>query len=394
MIKKIRVQNFKSLRDVSLTLGPRNVLVGPNMSGKSNLIEVFRFLSRMVLTSAASGVHVLAKALDSGAGFSEVTWKGGEANLISISLQGDFPLDSDPKKRAGWEYEISILLEPRGWVTVQKEALNMVRPEGTYTLISKANGERVLKNLDGGVISRIHDSNRSGLEFEIPDWQGNALRRFIGSWRFYRFIPRLMKQANSTAATDFLVEHGENLSSWLMMLQTRYQESFAKIKTVSRDVFPEIEDLFTWPTQQATVYVSSKEKYLKRQVSVWEMSEGQLAFIALLSLIFSPPELTGGMYCVEEPENHLHPRLLETLVELLRQVQDELGPEQSAQTIVTTHSPHLVDKVDLDELIVVEKREGETLCTRPSSKQHLRELLAREEVGLGDLYYSGALSGA
>lgn len=121
------------------------------------------------------------------------------------------------------------------------------------------------------------------------------------------------------------------------------------------------------------------------------MSDGQLSFIALLSLIFAPSDLAAGLYCVEEPENHLHPKLLETLVELAKQVQGELGPEGSAQVLITTHSPHFVDKFELEELIVVERRGGETHCSRPSDKEHLRELLTREEIGLGDLYYSGAL---
>lgn len=392
MIKNIRVQNFKSLKDVSLELGLRNVLVGPNMSGKSNLIEVFRLLTRIVVTSPASGVHVLAKAFDASGGFSEARWKGDDSNRISISLEGDLPLDSLDQKQAVWKYEISILGDSRGWITVHDEVLQVSGPDGTYRLIDGVNGERVLKNPDGSIISRIHERSRSALEFEIPDWRGNTIRRFIGSWRFYRFVPQLMKQINPTAATNFLTELGDNLSTWLMMLQTRYPESFAKIKDVSRDVFPELEDLFTWPTQQATVFLASREKHLRRPISVWEMSDGQLCFIALLSLVYCPLDLAAGFYCVEEPENHLHPKLLETLVELLRQVQDELGPERSAQVVVTTHSPHLVDKVDLDELVVAERREGATYCARPRDKQHLRELLLREEAGLGDLYYSGALS--
>jgi predicted ATP-binding protein involved in virulence len=48
MIRRLEVRNFKSLRDISVSLGPRNVLVGPNMSGKSNLMSVFRFLRQMV----------------------------------------------------------------------------------------------------------------------------------------------------------------------------------------------------------------------------------------------------------------------------------------------------------------------------------------------------------
>jgi len=122
------------------------------------------------------------------------------------------------------------------------------------------------------------------------------------------------------------------------------------------------------------------------------MSDGQLCFIALLSLIYAPLELGAPLNCIEEPENYLHPRLLHTLIGLLDQVQKELGP-RSAQIITSTHSLELVDKVGLDDLIVFEKRAGMTKCTRPAKKSHLRELLTREQMGLSDLYYSGALSG-
>lgn len=390
MIRQIRVKNFKSLRDVSLTLGLRNVLVGPNMSGKSNLIDVFRFLTRTVFPEP--GTHGLFNAFTTLGGFSEVAWKGGDSNLISISLEGDGVLGRDPEKPVRWSYEISILGDPiRQSVTVQEEVLRVSGPDVHYKLIDHADGQRVLKNSDGTVVSRVLDSDRSALEFEIPDWQGNLLRKFIGSWRFYCLLPQLMKRSNPTAAANFLTEYGDNLSSWLMNLQTRYRESFDKIRSVAKDVFPELEDLFTSPTQQATVYLASREKHLKGPVSVWQMSDGQLSFVALLSLIFAPSELSAPLYCIEEPENHLHPHLLEVLVELLKQVQNELGPDRSAQIIATTHSPYLVDKCGLEELIVFERQDGATQCTRPNDKRHLRELLEREEIGLGDLYYSGAL---
>ena len=123
------------------------------------------------------------------------------------------------------------------------------------------------------------------------------------------------------------------------------------------------------------------------------MSDGELCFLALLSLIFAPERLGAPLYCIEEPENHLHPKLVETLVEVLSQRRSELG-SNAAQIIVTTHSPYLVDKLGLDDLVVVEKSRGASKFTRPGSKQHLRELLAREELGLGELWYSGALGGS
>ncbi|MFQ5828382.1 MAG: AAA family ATPase [Candidatus Methylomirabilia bacterium] len=391
MIRRIRVKNFKSLKDVSLTLGLRNVLVGPNMSGKSNFVDVFRFLARMVFP--APGTYGVLNALTTLGGFSEVVWKGGDSNLISISLDGDGVLGSGLEKQVPWSYEISILGDvTRGSVTVQEEVLRVSGPNGTYNLVDTVDGQRVLKNSDGAVLSRVDRSDRSALEFEIPDWEGNAFRWFVGSWRFYRLLPQRMKEfINVATAQNFLTENGDNLSSWLLTLQTRHRESFEKIRQVAKDVFPGLEDVFTFPTQQATVYLASTEKHLKGPVSVWQMSDGQLSFIALLSLIFAPPDLSAGLYCVEELENHLHPQLLETLVELLKQAQDELEPYRSAQVIGTTHSPYLVDKCDLKELIVFERRDGTTQCSRPSDKKHLRELLEREEIGLGDLYYSGAL---
>jgi predicted ATPase len=397
MIRSIRVKNFKSLKDVSLDLGLRNVLVGPNMSGKSNLIDVFRFLLD-VLFPTQPGVTGLRYALGRMGGFSEVAWKGGDAGLISIAMEGEHRPHDGSEKPDVWKYEIEFSGDPYGNVAVENEILAVTGSAGTYNLIDKDKAERlrVVRKSDGTIIARVSELARPALQSDIPGWEGNVLvREPLASWRFYHFIPSLIKvQENKAVAVSFLKEHGDNLSSWLMTLQTRHPQSFAKIESVARDVFPEIKSLFTSPTQQGTVYVAATEKHLNRPVSIWQMADGQLAFIALLSLVYAPAELGASLYCVEEPENYLHPRLIETLIELVKQVQDELGPERSAQIVFTTHSPHLIDKVSLDELIVVERREGATYFTRPSGKQHLRDLLMQEEVGLGELYYTGALSSA
>jgi predicted ATPase len=386
VLKSVRLQNYKSFRDVRVSLGLRNFLVGPNMAGKSNLIEVFRLLKRVSFPQA--GTWGLANAFPGG--FSEFTWKGGDSNLIVISLEGVVTGTTETHK-SEWTYDISVVGDERGSIRVQEERLSVLCPDGSHELIVKKNGSRSLVNKDGREILSSIDAGRASLEFEIPDWDGSFLRNSIARWYFYRLIPSLMKQANPVAAPPFLTENGENLSSWLMHLQTRYPGAFARIQQVCCDVLPGVVNLFTWPTQQATVSVASTEQHLKRPVSLWQMSDGELAFLAFLSLIFGPPDLGASLYCVEEPENHLHPRLIETLMEILIQVQGELGASGSAQVIATTHSPHLVDKVSLDELIVVERHEGATAVTYPRDKTHLLELLQTEELGLGDLFYSGAL---
>jgi predicted ATPase len=391
MIQEISVRNFKSLKDVSLKLGQRNVLVGPNLSGKSNLIQVFRLLNQMV--NAAPGTYGLPNAFQALGGFPEVFWKGSELGPISIGLIGSGVPFIAFGSEAKWDYRITIVATQWGSIRVQDEFLSVEAGGQRYSLIENVGGDRKLQTKDGRSLSSVGGPDRSALELEIPDWEGNALRRFFQSTQFHQLVPPLMRALNQSAAANFLTEYGNNLGSWLMTLQTKHGDSFERIARVARDAFPGLERLFTVPTQQGQVFLASQERYLKRPVPVLQMSDGELAFIALLSLIFSPLELGAPLYCVEEPENHLHPRLLTTLVTVLKQVQEEFPPEQRAQIVLATHSPYLIDKFSLDELIVLEKHEGATVVTRPSDKTHLRDLLKNEEIGLGELFYSGALSG-
>jgi predicted ATPase len=390
VIRRVRLQNFKSFKDATINLGLRNFLVGPNMSGKSNFLRLFGFLQQTIFPKP--GVWGLPNAF--AGGFSEWTWKGGDSNLIRIGLDGVTPMPG-PSGAADneWTYDLAVVGDERGAIRVQEERLSSSFDGRTAELISTKAGTRSLLNRDGREVFGTVDAIRAVLEFEIPDWDGAFLRQSVASWRFYRLVPMLMRQLNQASAPLFLNEFGDNLSIWLMTLQTRYGESFAKIQQVCRDVLPGFTDLFTSPTQQATVGAGAREKYLKRPVSLWEMSDGELAFIALLSLIFVPVDIGASLYCVEEPENYLHPKLIETVMELVRQEQTALGSSNSAQVIATTHSPHLIDKVSLDELLVFEKREGATAVTYPRDKVHLHQLLKSEQLGLGDLFYSGALQG-
>jgi predicted ATPase len=386
MIRRLQVKNFKSIRELDLELGLVNVLVGPNMAGKSNLVDVFRFLTNMMLPPA--GTHGLSHAVQTGGGFWELAWKGSESNLISLRLQGEL-------SGTEWDYAISIVADQRGYdLRVQDEFLTFVKDGKRSDLIKTEGDVRKMLRPDGQILTQVNQVGRSALEYEIPDWEGNLLRLLFSFIQFHRPFPPLMKLINQMQGQRFLQEHGNNLSSWLMTIQTTHRESFVRIEAIMRDAFPHLESVFTVPTQQSTVFLSSKEKFLRRAVTCAQMSDGELAFLAFLSLILSPDELGASLHCLEEPENHLHPKLLEILVEILRQEHEARSPDNRGQVIVTTHSPYLVDQFKLEELLVVEKREGATDCTRPKNKDHLRELLERREVGLGDLFYSGALSGA
>lgn len=393
MLTEIRAKNFKSLKDVSLKLGQRNVLVGANMAGKSNVMDLFRFIFDMA--SPPAGSMGLANAFLARGGFGEVLWKGGDQRIIEIELSGTTS-ELDPKQVWNWNYQVGIGGEARyDNFRIASERLTIRRADiPARDLIENAGQERHLLNSPNQRLLSTPDSARSILEFDIPGWSGGFLRSTIARWRFYELVPSFMRNPNQTSAAKFLQEHGENLSQWLSNLQLEhYNDSFSRIQQVLLDTLPQVTGLFNSPTQQSTVALGSHERYLKRQVPISQMSAGELAFIALLSLIYAPPDRAGTLYCIEELENYLHPTLIDTLLEVLRQSQEEWErKDQVPQIILTTHSPRVVDKTKLEEIIFVEKKEGATICTRPSDKPQLQKLLQDDEVGLGDLVYSGALS--
>lgn len=385
MLKRFRVRNYLSLLDVNLELTERNVLVGPNMSGKSNLVDCLRFLAQ----AAQTGV---VKALVDRGGFSEVLWKGTPADhRICITLDFDELTPEGSHSRYG--YEISILGSPAGLISIEREHLTVERNGRTFILADLKNGQGSINRLGGAILSESTGApSVSVLELSIPGWEGMDVKNYIASWRFYRLVPEVMKQVNAAVAQNFLTQSGDNLSSWMMTLLTKYPNEFRRLKQAATDALPGLVEILSPPTQFATTYLLTREKHLREPINIWRMADGELVFLALLSLILAPAELSAPLFCVEEPETHLHPRLLDTLVEIQTQVQKEYGV-QAAQVLVTTHSPYLVDQVELEDLVVLEKVEGATRCVRPSSKAHLKELLQREEVGLGELWYSGALGG-
>jgi len=386
MITRLKVRNFKSLRNLDLALGPVNVLVGRNMAGKSNIVDALLFIQHFLFPSP--GTEGLTYALAERGGVSEVLWKGGNERLLSFQVE---TLSSDGKE--SFVYELEIILGVGQYANIQREALKW-RKDGKETdLIVQDSGGPWLVDGRGGKTGGGTGGTRSILQHAMPSSEGYSFLISVGSWRFHHFIPALMKRENNTGQGQVLSRYGDNLSAWLMWLQTRSPEVFDRINEVARDVFPGIRSLLTWPSQQGTVHLASQEEYLKQPINVWQMSDGEIVFIALLSLVYTPQDLGPSLLCLEEPENHLHPDLISTLVRITRQVREEIEEAGSplAQVIVTTQSPYFVDAAKLEEVIWVERKDGETRTVRPDAHAHLRKLIADKELGLGDIVYSGLL---
>lgn len=386
MIKHLKIKNYLSLKDLTLDLGLRNVLVGPNMAGKSNIVDIFRFLTHIASTG-------LMAAINARGGFSEILWKGVDEGKIFISLLGEFFWEENEKRT--YEYEISLAGSTKigtGTFVIEKETLKRCDFGSEYILAEFQNGKGKGFNEDGSVAFEEKElSIKSFLEYSIPGWEGMVIKRSIIPWHFYSLSSLAMRQVNTVGEQLFLNEHGNNLSAWLLTLQTKYSDEFKRIEQAFKDIIPEVLGISSPPTQTGTTFLLMKEKYLKRPTNLWRISDGALQFLALLSLIFAPLELGAPLVCIEEPENHLHPKLIESLVELLNQRQQEVGGARAAQLIVTTHYPYLIDMFSLDDLMAVVKEEGASHCFRVIDKNGLKKLLKEGELSLSDLWYSGAL---
>ncbi len=409
MIKRIKVHNFLSLKDIDLELGARNVLVGANMSGKSNLIECLEFLKDALSPAATNNVLPLQSAFSSRGGFGEVVWKGQPEGPIGIALQAELQSSGKSGKRPiSHCYELSLRPPEYGHPRVESEILSITADNRSETVVENAAGKlKVIQ--DDQKIDGPQNTQALGVRLYARDNSSELSRflNFVMGWRFYHLVPALMRTSNAPAWEDHLFEHGENLSAWLLVLQN-YPEEFRRLKQACCDVLSGLAEILFQPVEPpqqqiqtgtlgtasftmdaAKISIGAAERPFNRPMSLARMSDGELAFLGLISVIFAPEELTPPLLCIEEPENYLHPRLIEVLVELLNQRATEAHPPQ---VIMTTHSPLLVDRLSIDDLVVVEKSEGASRFTRPSTKKHLRKLLSSKEASLGDLWYSGALT--
>ena len=389
MIKRLKVSNFLSLKDIDLEFGLRNVLIGPNMSGKSNLIDCFRFLAGIVQQPGPQ--TALWTAVSNRGGFDEILWKGAGERRVSFELTVELSASGKSARSTRYDYRVSISdINNISYLTIDEETLTTDSTGSVQTILEANNKETRIDLGDGRIIQSQGQLHQQSDLWSAPaSSECGRFRDFVLAWRFYNLIPALMREGNAPEPEARLDAQGKNFSSWLLTLQL--YPDFERIKQVCRDVLLDMDEMLFQTNPSKNISVSTRERYFEGNFPISRMSDGELAFAALMSLILTPKALTPPLLCIEEPENYLHPKLLETVVEVLNQRALELG-NRATQIIATTHSPYLVDKLNIEDLVVAEKEKGATKFTRPATKRKLRELLSRKEMGLGELWFSGALS--
>ena len=378
-IEALWAKNYRALRDLQLKpLSPLSILLGPNGSGKSTVFDVFAFLSECFSVG-------LRKAWDRRGRFKELRTRGANGP-IEIELK----YREQPKSPL-ITYHLTLDENRRG-PFVAEEWLHWRRgqrgrpfrfldfKEGAGRVVSGEMPDeqdvRIEEQLDSPEMLAVNTLGQFARHPRV-----SALRRFITGWYLSYLTADHTRSIPEAGPQERLSASGDNLPNVMQYLLEQYPERLEQILTTLTQRVPQLEKVDSTIMADGRLLLQIKDAPFERPILAKFASDGTLKLLAYLTMLYDPdpPPLIG----IEEPENHLHPRLLSELAEECR------GAAAQAQLMVTTHSPFFVNGAKAEELWVLYRDErGYTQARRAADMQGIQEFMA-EGALLGHLWAEG-----
>lgn len=386
LIHSINLRNFLSFGDNAepVPLMPLNVIIGPNGSGKSNLLESIELLRN------APGQ--LLKSIREGGGVVEWLWKGQrETPTASV----DVIIDNHPERNPrNIRYSLSFTAVNQRFEIVD-EKLENERPidsshaepffyyrfNGGRPVLNVRGDRRVLQREDVDVEKSILSQRRDPDQYPEITYTAQQFDkiRLYREWSFGRYTtPRLPQKTD--LPNDVLEPDASNIGLVLNRIR-RDSDVKARFLDALRALYDGIDDYYL-QIEGGTVQVFFQEG--RYTIPATRLSDGSLRYLSLLAILCHPSP--SPLVCIEEPELGLHPDVLPTVADLLKEASER------CQLIVTTHSDILVDAMsDCPETVLVaEKTASGTTLTR-LDEGSLRPWL--ESYRLGQLWTRGEIGG-
>ena len=355
-LKLISISGFRSIQDLDLTVGDLNVLIGQNGAGKSNFIEVFRFLHEVL--SQRLQVYTAVK--------------GGADKLLYYG------------SKTTKELNIHLVLSEAHY------RLNLISAEGDRMIIQNEDVFSTIYdragNLDGELIAE--GSTESKL-IKNDFWVSRLVRQQLTDWRVYHFhdtsAEAPVKKLGDVNDTTFLRADAGNLAAFLWYMQQKKTRHYDRIISTIRLVLPFFSDFLFRPNPYNEQKILLEWYDIKSNMlfNASDLSDGSLRFICLVTLLLQP-ELPS-LILLDEPELGLHPTALALLAELLKKTSTR------TQVIVSTQSVNLVNAFAPDNIIVVDRKDGHSVFQRLETESLIDWLSA---YSLGDLWEKNVIGGA
>ena len=360
-----------------------NVLIGPNASGKSNLLDVLR-LVRSFSSDLQEGVR-------SGGGMNwlwasdyiqelylELVVNPGDLELRHRIVLKDMIFELLPAMEQVHSLPDTLLYESR---LDSRQATIRTRPRDQGPLDSHG-GEMVDFGYPGQHKQSILAQLRSQRDYPEMTRLASVYRsiQIYGSWHFGR--DAMLRRSQPADSQGYLLE--EDYTNLGMVLNQMGTYPVAK-----RSIIEGLQELYEGFTNyEAVVNSGSVQIYFtegeRRSIPATRLSDGTLRYLCLLAMLYNPHSLP--VICIEEPELGLHPDIVAGLAKHLRAASTRM------QVIVTTHSDILIDALSdtPESIIVFENHDGATRMER-LKRDDLSVWL--EKYRLGELWTSGQIGG-
>jgi predicted ATPase len=388
-IKQLKIEGFRSLKNVTWEPGDLNILIGPNGSGKSNLL-------RALIMAAVAADGNLADSIQRSGGLGALVWDG-QSSSIRFVLK-TIPVDPvhDPEH---YELEIKRLGTGSAYQINYELLANCFRLEARekkqpFKFLERTPHRAVVFDEDEqGLIAPAESVNEDETLLSM------LTGPFVNNERIPPFRQQLVaigvyhdldvrrvsviRQPVVTRAESRVNPDGQNLISVLHTLYTSNREFERNIDAAMRAAFSgDYEKLVFPPAADQLIQMRVRWKTLKREQPAADLSDGTLRFLLLLTVLASPDP--PPVIAIDEPETGLHPGMLPIIAEYA------VDATLRAQVILTTHSPQLLDAfTDKSPTTTVAKwQDGETVLQNLSGDDLAYWL---KEYTLGTLFKSGEL---
>ncbi|SJM92422.1 AAA family ATPase [Crenothrix polyspora] len=418
-IEGIRIKNFRSLKDVTLgrlwnqqksePLTPMTVVIGKNGVGKSTLFDVFGFLADALKV----GVEEACDSRGRG-GFKKIRSQG-QSGAIEFEIY--YKEDGNARPIT---YEIFINIDESGRPFVQKERLRQRRKNQTrgwpFSFLVLNDGKGVVwkgegKNIDEDkkefdlndfLKSLVEEESKETEIVELSDKRKlgiatlgslkqhpriSAFRQFIEGWYLSYFEPNSARSLPLAGPQKHLNIKGDNIGNVVQFMEREHKARFQKVLDRIAKKIPGINKIDTDETADGRLLLRFNDKGFHDPFYAQQMSDGTLKVFAYLLLLEDPTP--PPFLCIEEPENGLYHKLLETLAIEFRA--HATGRKDGSQVFITTHQPYFVDALEPNEVWILEKGADGFSAIRRASDDELVKNMVAEGLPLGGLWYSDYL---
>lgn len=359
-LNKIKISGYKSIKSLELELRPLNILIGSNGVGKSNFISFFKFMKK-----------ILDKDLPT-----YTAEQGGANKILHFG------------KKSTSEIYFALQFIPNGYKATLLPTVNdkfIFKEEFTYffgdTIGYQGGTKSYTLNNNGGENSNLPNRPHSRTS------EGHIVG-FIQDWKVYHFhdtsSTAKVKQTCNINNCTVLAPDGSNISAFLRCVREYNEKSYNQIvKTIQR-VAPFFQDfiLESEINNKDTIKLKWKHKGTDEYFDANDLSDGTLRFICLTTLLLQPNLPT--IILLDEPELGLHPFALQILAGMFKKI------SKRTQIIASTQSVTLADNFDIEDIIVVNRKENHSEFER-LEKEKYKDWL--EEYSLGEMWQKNLIGG-